>query len=267
MTRGIATTTLLGLLAAAGLLTTLRQDLGSLAVHLGTARLDDGDPAGAEAAFHWAATLGRDAAPLAYNLGVSLYRRGDFSGAQQQFAAALAVAGADLSPTIRYNRGNCQFRRGELLAAGRPQDARSLLREAAADYGQALAEDPGATDAANNLAVARARLAALGGEASSEGERPRAGAEDKRAAPDGRGSKTEGERTKADPKGASPQMAANANGEPRADAPVGTAKRRLDLARPEVERLLNEARGREKPAGTLHAGSRAGKLAQPDKDW
>lgn len=266
MTRGFATT-LLGLFAMAGLLATLRQDLGSLAVHLGTVRLDNGDPTGAEAAFGWATTLGRDPAPLAYNLGVSLYRRGDFSGAQEKFAAALATAGPDLLPTIRYNRGNCQFRRGEQLAAGQPQVARGLLREAVADYGQALAEEPGATDAASNLATARARLAALGGEISPEGKRPRDGSEDKAAASDRRDSTAEGEQGRADPKGVSPQMAAGANREGRENGRDTRTKPRLDLTQPEVERLLSEARGREKPAGALHAGNRPGTLARPDKDW
>ena len=146
MTRGL-NTTLLGLLAVAGLVTTLRQDLGSLALHLGTARLQSGDANGAETAFRWAATLGRDAAPLAYNLGVSLYRQGDFIGAQQQFATALTTADPDLSPAIHYNRGNCRFRRGELLAASQPQAAKSLLREGLADYGQAVAQKPGGTHA------------------------------------------------------------------------------------------------------------------------
>ena len=266
MKRGL-NTTLLGLLALAGLLATLRQDLGSLALHLGTARLQSGDPGGAETAFRWATTLGRDAAPLAYNLGVSLYRQGDFTGAQQQFAAALATAGRDLSPAIHYNRGNSEFRRGELLAASQPQAARSLLREAVADYGQALAQAPDAADAGSNLAVARLRLAALGAEASSDDKRPRAGTEDKQGTPDGRGNKAEGERTKADAKSASRQMAADAGEERRADSSAGRAKPRVDLTQPEVERLLNDARGREKPAGTLHAGNHAGKLAQPDKDW
>ena len=81
-------------------------------------------------------------------------------------------------------------------------------------------------------------------------------------------SKTAGERTKAD--SSSPPQATTADAAQAADGAddaLGKGKPRRDLTQPEVERLLNEARGRERPAGMPHAGNPAGKLAQPDKDW
>lgn len=264
------TNTLLGLLAVAGLTVTLRQDLSNLALSEGTARLQSGDPSGAESAFNRAISLGSDAAPLAYNLGVSLYRKGDFVRAQQQFATALATADPDLSAAIHYNRGNSRFRQGELLAASDPQAARSLLSEAMADYGQALAGEPDATDAAGNLAAVRLRLAALDKQVSPEGSRRPPTSDEKRAreAAKDQDSKAAGERTKAD--SSSPPQATTADAAQAADGAddaLGKGKPRRDLTQPEVERLLNEARGRERPAGMPHAGNPAGKLAQPDKDW
>ena len=34
-----------------------------------------------------------------------------------------------------------------------------------------------------------------------------------------------------------------------------------------MERLLNDARGHEKPAGSLHNDGQLGRSAMPDKDW
>ncbi len=269
MTRALANT-LLGLLAVTGLTFTLHQDLTSLALHQGTARLQSGDPSGAEKAFNRALSLGSDAAPLAYNLGVGLYRQGDFARAQQQFATALATAGPDLAAAIHYNRGNSRFRQGELLAASDPPAARSLLSDAMADYGQALAADPDAADAAGNLAAARLRLAALGRKTSSEDSRQPAGSDEKQAGETARNqaSKAEGERTKADSSSTPPATTADAaQAADGADDSLGKGKPRQVLTQPEVERLLNEARGRERPAGVPHTGNHAGKLAQPDKDW
>jgi tetratricopeptide (TPR) repeat protein len=269
MTRAL-TNTLLGLLAVAGLTVTLQQDLSSLSLSQGTARLQTGDLSGAEMAFNRAISLGSDAAPLAYNLGVSLYRKGDFVRAQQQFATALATAGPDLAAAIHYNRGNSRFRQGELLAANDPQAARSLLSEAMADYRQALAGDPEATDAAGNLAAARLRLAALGKAASPDGSSRPPASDEKRAGETAKdqGSKAESEPKKADssstPEATTADAAQAADG---TDDSLGKGKPRRDLTQPEVERLLNEARGRERPAGVPHAGNPAGKLAQPDKDW
>jgi tetratricopeptide (TPR) repeat protein len=256
---------LLALLILAGLALALRQDLADLALSQGQARLRAGDLGGAAAAFARAAALGRDAAPLAYNLGVSLYRKGEYLRARDQFSAALATAGPELAAAIRYNRGNSQFRQGERLAGSDREAARAFFREAVADYGKALSLEPGAVDAGANLGLARERLAALGSEPARAGSRRDAGAERPGKSEAGSGKGQRAETTQAQP--ATGQAAASrARAAARTDAVASPGKTRRDLTRQEAERLLNEARGREKPAGMPH-GDHAGQSAKPDRDW
>ena len=250
------------LLALAALVISARRDLSHLAIDQGAARLQAGDVPGAEVAFHRAIALGSDAAPLAYNLGVGLYRVGAFAKAGSQFATTLATAGPALAAVSHYNRGNCLYREAERLAADDRDAARRFLQEAIADYGQALALAPGAGDAGSNLSLARSRLAALGSGPAQTGGQPGAGQGQKGRT--GAGAKA-GSRQTAN---ASPQAAAGAAQQAeRADPAASAGKTRRDLTRQEAERLLNDARGRERPTGMLHGGGRNEQMAKPEKDW
>lgn len=255
------------LLALAALAAALRHDLANLAIRQGAGRLSDGDWAGAQAAFARAIALGRDSALLRYDLGVSLYRGGEFDQARQQFEAALVSAPPDMVVAVRFNRGNSYYRLAERRAGGDREAAEKFLRAAIADYGEALVHDPAAADARGNLDLSRSRLAALtaaaGGDQARQSRRP--GAE--RQA----GAAASGPETAAGRQQAVPGQPAAADGSAgRADSPVppgSTGKARRDISRTEAERLLNDARGREQLAGSLHGGRPHGQVAQPEKDW
>ena len=92
--------------------------------------LDAGDPAAAAQRF-----------TSPERIGAALYAAGDFEG-------AAAVFGRVPGPEGAYNRGNAQVFLGQYEAA-------------MASYEQALALQPGWPAAEENLAIARARLAAL----------------------------------------------------------------------------------------------------------
>jgi tetratricopeptide (TPR) repeat protein len=255
----------LAVLAVAG-----RQDLALMFQHTGRARLATGDAVAAEAAFRRAGTLGGDAASLAYDLGVARYRQGDFTGAQRAFAAAMATSSPAVLAAAQFNRANCGFRKGEALAAGDRQAATRMFREAIADYRSVLSLAPGAADAAANLRLAEARLAAL--ERRADDDRRGARAETKPSASaeaDGAG--------RGDGKGASEPQQASPPRSTAATPPTGSGgsytgstaagAARLELTQGEVDRLLSEARGREQPAGKLHGGTKNQPLAKPEQDW
>lgn len=253
---------------AMGFAITLRQDLANLALYQGSARLQAGDLAGAESALRRVAALGGEVAPLAYNLGVSRYRKGEFVQARQQFAAALSSRDPNLAAAARYNQGNSRFHQAERLAAGQTQAARRLFQEAISDYGKVLAQAPGATDAGGNLALARVRLAGLGNGQADAGGREKANSEKTQPAQGngGNGPKTGSEQARSVAK-AQPASANAQPGSERPDASASAGKPRHDLTQNEAERLLNEARGREKLAGMPHRGERNEPLAKPEKDW
>jgi tetratricopeptide (TPR) repeat protein len=259
--------TLLALLALAVLAIVLRQDLANLAVYQGDARLRTGDVGGAQAAFSRAAALGAAAAPLAYNLGVSLYRTGDYRRAHEQFGAALATAAPALAVAIHYNRGNCQFRQGERLVARDPEGARRFYQEAAADYGRALALAPRAADAGGNLKLARTRLAALGGGLAPADRQRSPGADQAQQSVAGKGARDATRQVQQEAAPRKPASAGAAQEAERADAAATQGKSRRDLTRSEAERLLNDARGREKPAGMPHGEKDVGQLGKPERDW
>ena len=252
------------LLALVSLIYMLRQDLAGWARQRGNERLLAGDMPGAEAGYRQAGELGMDAAPLAYNLGVSLYRRGEFAGAQRQFAAALAKAGPGLKSAAHYNRGNCAFRLAERLVASDPEAAGSLFQAAIADYVETLALSPGAVDAGENLLLTRSRLAALVG-----ADEARTGKDDAdQARNDVTGDRVlSGARQANAHPGASRAATGAAREAGRADASASAGNSRRDLTPAEAERLLNEARGRERLAGLPHAGKQNGELARPERDW
>ena len=258
------------LIALAALALALRQDLSAYALQRGEARLLAGDVPGAEAAFRMAVTLGGDPALPAYNLGVGLYGKGAYSQAQRQFTGALASAGPGLAAAAHYNRGNSLFRQAERLAASDRQTAGRLFQAAVADYHKALALAPGAVDVGGNLELAQARLVALGNTPGQDAGNRKTGegAAKPSATETGTGQQTGARETSVQP-GSSRQKAAGSSAA-RSESPEGEAssgKSRRDLTRTEAERLLNEARGREKLAGMPHGGNPNRPQAKPDKDW
>lgn len=241
----------------AALALALRQDLSSLALRTGEQRLGAGDVQGAWQAFQRAIALGVDAAPLRYNLGVTHYRNGQYAQARSQFDAAIARAGSGLLPAALYNRGNALFRQAERSAPHDPAAATRLFQAAIADYDKALALMPGAMDANANLGLARQRLAVLQGRAGADNVPPK-GANQGQAAekPAGQASRSGVTRP------------GRAEGKPKAsNDPSASGRARKTLSQAEVERLLNDARGRDLPAGALHGGGDPGRQSRPDRDW
>jgi tetratricopeptide (TPR) repeat protein len=264
-------TVVVALCVLAGLGLALRHDVIDLLQARGRAQLQQGDVASARAAFARAVGLGGDSAPLTYDLGVALYRHGDFAGAQQKFAIAMGATAPDLAVAARFNRGNSVFRQGESLAAGDRQAAARMFEAAVADYRAVLAHSPGAADARDNLSLAEARLAALESQAAAN-EIPSAAAT---AAPqfatgakgngDARGEGRSSPRPPSDPRPAAPRTA-GAGDRPKPTASA-SGKSHPDLTPDEVERILNDARGREKLTGLPHHARSQDALAKPDKDW
>lgn len=249
------------LLALATLALALRHDLGELALRQGESRLRAGDIAGAGAALDQAMALGGDGAPLAHNLGIALYRKGEFSRASDHFSSSLATATPELSSANHFNQGNCRVRLAETLDPRDPQAA-PLLREAVADYGKALALAPGDDDSRANLQLARKRLAVLvATKDQDDGDKPATQPADN--------GPRDGERHRGGSKPTDTGKALENAGQ-TSDAknePHLAGKSRRDMTQPEVERLLNKARGREKLEGTLHSGAQRGQAAKPDRDW
>jgi len=252
---------LLILLSLAGLVFALRHDFGELALQRGEARLRAGDIAGAKAALDQAIALGGDGAPLAYNLGVGHYRNGDFTQALKWFDVATASVAPGLRAATLYNRGNSEFRLAERLAATRPTAAIDWYRKAVTSYEEALVQMPDAADVSGNRVLSMNRLAALedagrraGKESASHresgGNRLGTGAKATQPRTDTRSAKT-GESRQAD----------------APDPSATSGKSRHDLTQAEVERLLNDARGREKLMGMPHAHKQASPSAQPALDW
>jgi tetratricopeptide (TPR) repeat protein len=255
------------LLALAGLAVAVRRDIAELAVYQGRALLRAGDVVGAETAFGRALALGGTDTSLAYDLGVGLYRQGEFGKAQQRFTAALAAAEGELAVASYYNRGNCWFRQAERLATSDREAARRFFEDAVADYGRALTMAPEAMDAGDNLNLARARLAALGHSLAPGPSQRAVGAEESQ-----RQEAANGSHAKAESKQALPGTHRGASDSARqavdqADAIGKPGETRRDLTPDEVERLLNDARGRERVAGPLHGGTRSARLAEPEKNW
>lgn len=254
------------LLAAA-----LRHDLASWSARQGMARLGAGDVAGAEAAFRRAIGFGEPAAPLHFNLGVAHYRDHAHAPARGQFDLAIAAAASqpELRQAAHYNRGNSFYRQAESVSGRDRRAAIPLLRQAMDDYRQALALAPGDANARGNLDLAQARLrglvSGLGGD--KQDGRAKAG-QGKAGEPAGASPPKDAGRSagKTPPGDAKPGDQAGSRSE-GGDPPSSGGKPSRALTQKEVERLLNDARGRERPAGSLHGGGKLGPLSMPDKDW
>ena len=233
----------------------LRHDLIEWNLRQGDVRLRAGDAAGAAAALRQANLLGATAAPLAFNLGVSRYRKGDYANAREYFSTALSTASPRLAAAIHFNLGNSAFRQAETVAGRDQPAANRLFRIAMADYARALALAPEDADALNNRSLAQIRLEALTPKTVAAADR-QAGRE--------RNGVGRGERK---PSGDS--QAGSLPGKPDTGKEniLAPGKTRRDVSMTEAERLLNEARGRERPAMPLLGESSNGSAARPDKDW
>lgn len=251
---------LAGLSALAALAFALRHDLGELALRQGDQWLRAGDIEGAAAALRQTLTLDGRAAPLAYNLGVALYRRGEYARADQHFTRALATADPELAAAIHFNRGNSRFRQAEALVPHAPPGAARLLREAVADYGAALVLAPADDAARHNLEQARSRLRAV----TAAMDQQRRAEKPPQSRP---GSPPDASRQSRKPAGASQAARTPGRDDAPEEEPLTSGKNRRDLSPAQVERLLNEARGRERPFGPPRGDAKTGPVARPDKDW
>ncbi len=249
---------LLILCALAGLLAALRLDLAELFAAQGMTRLQAGDTSGAARAIQRSVALGGDPAPLGYNLGVALYRAGKFAEAQRQFALALAQARPNLTANLHYNLGNSAYRQAERRAAADRTGAERLFQQAIAAYESTLTLAPTAAEARANLGLARTQLATLArADAQNRDKQPHTS-----QAP----SKAPAERER--DRQATKKGAANATRQAASADPTATAgKTRRDLSRHDAERMLSEARGREKLSGMLSGKIRDKAPQQPEKDW
>jgi tetratricopeptide (TPR) repeat protein len=268
MTRGWIKTLLVAcaLLLLAG---ALRHDLANWSARQGMARLRAGDVAGADAAFRRAIDFGKPAAPLHFNLGVAHYRDHAHAPARKQFDLAIATAAPELRQAAHYNRGNSFYRQAESVSGRDRRAAITLFQQAMADYRRVLALAPGDANARGNLDLARTRLRGLeSGQAQDKrDDRANAGqrqAGDPAGAPRSRDEGRAGGKTPPGERKPSSQAGSRAAG---TDTPASGGKPARALTKNEVERLLNDARGREKPAGSLHGGGKLGPSAMPDKDW
>jgi Ca-activated chloride channel homolog len=106
-----------------------------------------------------------DSGRIHLNKGAALYRQGEFSKALDEFeqAAVAASMGADreLESRAQYNAGNSFFRQSEKQQTTAPRGAIDLLNRSTQAYQRALRLDPGLTDAAHNLEVARLQMKQL----------------------------------------------------------------------------------------------------------
>lgn len=255
---------LLGALVFVALAGALWLDMIGWAARRGETALRAGDVPAAMASLAWASRLGGGDAVQAYNLGVGFYRMGDFARAERQFSAALATAGPGLALAARFNRGNARYRLAE--GAGDREARGRWYGGAMADYSAVLAGYPEAADARVNLDAARRRYAVLMASAA-KGKAQQADAHGAAGNPSPASGRQIGDKRETrQVEGKSGQTNRSRRGEAPRDG-SGQGESRRDLTRAEAERLLNDARGRERLAGPLHAGGRAERLAGPEKDW
>jgi tetratricopeptide (TPR) repeat protein len=98
----------------------------------------------------------------AYNAGVAAYARGDFTNALQRWEdLSIRHLPQRLRVPVWFQLGNAQFRLGEPLAAGAPEDAAEWWRRSREAYRAALAEQPRDPAARHNLALVERRLSRL----------------------------------------------------------------------------------------------------------
>jgi Flp pilus assembly protein TadD len=137
-----------GELSGAALLTALEGIVhddprnGQAQLRLGYARLQAGDCARAEPAFHAAAAAGLPSADIHLGLATCLGQRGDLGGAERALAEARRIEPGN--PAVTANLGLLQASKGDFQAAIQSLSA-------------ALAADPGMHEARFNLAVVYAK--------------------------------------------------------------------------------------------------------------
>lgn len=252
------------LAGAAMLALSLRHDLALWFLRHGVEQLRSGEEVRALIALRRASSLGGDADVLGYNLGVIHYRNREYELARSHFDTATA-ASPPLGLAARYNRGNALYRLAEQRMEKDPEAAAGLMLLAMADYRAVLEDMPGDQDASHNLEMLQARWAAItsdrkGREEAGDAPLGSASAGAEKSQPD----KAPPGKAEAGSKQESGRSARQAGEEHSAHFPARSPR---ELPRAEVDRLLNEARGRERPAGELHGGGGLGRSAKPEKDW
>jgi tetratricopeptide (TPR) repeat protein len=258
-------------LALAALVVALRADFANFFAWRGHTELRAGNFMAAQAAFRRSYRLGQDSAPTRFNLALTLYNLNEFEEARRQFEAVLVTAGPELTAATFYNRGNALYRLAERQVAQNPQAASRLWRAAIADYAEALAQDPHATDARSNLDLARMQLTALGKARDQERDgRNQGSAEKTRSGESPAGGTPQSEARQQDAAAGRHESMTPDGGRPtqdNAEQPTAGGHSRRDMSRSEAERLLNDARGRDRLFGLpLNVNSTA-QMAKPEKDW
>jgi cytochrome c-type biogenesis protein CcmH/NrfG len=120
---------------------------GQAQLRLGYARLEAGDCARAEPAFHAAAAVGLPGADVHLGLATCLGQRGDLAGAERALAEARRIEPDN--PSVTANLGVMQAAKGDLGAAIQ-------------SFTTALAADPGLHEARFRLAVTYAKAGRRG---------------------------------------------------------------------------------------------------------
>jgi uncharacterized damage-inducible protein DinB len=109
-----------------------------------------------------APVLAADTPWLGYNQGVQAYAKGDYSAAFQQWQdLSIQKLPRALQRPVWFQLGNVQFRMGEPLETGSPEEAAEFWRRSCEAYRSALLVKPRDQDARHNLNLVQGRLARL----------------------------------------------------------------------------------------------------------
>lgn len=214
------------------------------------------------------ANFARDRHILAHALGVASYRQGRFDAAENYFSTATVAPRPDLAAAAYFNRGNARFRRAQQMAAEQRAQAVQTMRAASADFEQALQLEADAVDAQENLHRARNWIMQWTPDASGKEETARpAGEEPAQSSNGGRPAKeklVEASRAVSSSRPLSGKMTTLGDASGQGDPP---RKPERELTPDEAERLLSEARHREKILGLPDTDSRHAGRESPERDW
>lgn len=214
------------------------------------------------------ANFARDRHVLAHALGVASYRQGRFDAAENYFSTASAAGRPDLAAAAHFNRGNARYRRAQQMAAEQRAHAVQEMRAAAADFEQALQLEADAVDARENLHRARNWIMQWAPDAPGKEETARpAGEQPAQSSNHGRPANeklTDAGPTVSSPRPLSGKMTTLGDVSDKGDP---NWKPGRELTPEEAERLLSEARHREKILGLPDTDSRHAGRESPEKDW
>ena len=239
------------------LILSVRYDLCSWQVQSGYKAFQRGD---LDCAFSaWSSAGNRQEA--VYNRAVIQARKG-----QGDKAVLLlfihSAAGND--PVIRrhslYNHGTLLLKQGRALLAADQEKARQAFAAAETQLKTAVLLEPRDSDAEHNAVVARDSLADVNALIAFRRE------EKKKAPEKGAPEKSEMARNSAK-KGKQTDKLGKAGAETDSGEGKGKARSAPEMSRNDVERLLNDARGREVLHSATAARTKPGAVSPPEKDW